>query len=119
MSSPALQNAGAHPVALTVLPGQVLLNVVGEGEAAAGLEVSPVATDVGVGLGVSPDQAVLSLLLYEGGQGGPGQFALLVEGVVTQPASLGSGSEGGVTVGGHDVPGLQDLDCNNKQYFCI
>ena len=92
---------------------------VGEGEATGGQEVSSVATDVGVGLRVSPDQPSVSLLRYEGGQGGPGQFALLVEGVETQPPSLGALCQGGVAVGGHDVPGLQELDCNNKQYFCI
>ena len=115
-----LHDAGSHTrsVVLSLLIDSAVDDV-GEVETTGGEEVSSVATDVGVGLGVSPDQASVSLLRYEGGQGGPGQFALLVEGVVAQPASLGSGSEGGVAVGGHDVPGLQELDCNNKQYFCI
>ena len=83
---------------------------VGEGETTGGHEVSSVATDVGVSLGVSPDQASVGLLSYERGEGSLGQFALFVEGVETQPASLGSLRQRGVAVGGHDVPGLQELD---------
>ena len=71
-------------------------------------------TDVGVSLGISPDQASVGLLSYERGQGSLGQFALFVEGVETQPASLGSLRQRGVAVSGHDVPGLQELPCNNN-----
>ena len=113
-----LHDAGPHTRSV-VLPLLIdsAVDDVGEGEATGGEEVSSVATDVGVGLGVSPDQASVSLLRYERGQGGPGQFALLVEGVVAQPASLGSLSQGGVAVSGHDVPGLQELACSNNMYY--
>ena len=83
---------------------------VGEGEATGGHEVTTVTTDIGISLRVSPDQASLGVLSDESLQGGAGQFALLVEGIVTQPASLGSRCERGVTVTGHQVPGLQELD---------
>ena len=52
---------------------------------------------------------------YERGQGGAGQFSLLVEGVETQPAGLGTLGESGVAVTSHDVPGLQELHCNNNK----
>ena len=65
-------------------------------------------------LWISPDQSGISVLSYEKVKRDPVHPALLVEGVETQPASLGSSREGGVTVGGHDVPGLQELDCNNN-----
>ena len=87
---------------------------VGEGETTGGHEVAPVTTDVGISLGVSPHQPGVGVLRYERLKGDPGHLALLVEGVVTQPACLGSSSEGGVTVTSHDVPGLQELDCNNN-----
>ena len=83
---------------------------VGEGETTGGHEVSSVATDVGVGLGVSPDQASVGLLSYERGEGSLGQFALFVEGVETQPAGLGTLGESGVAVTSHDVPGLKEFD---------
>ena len=93
--------------------------------------MSRVSTDVGVSLmilitvfgmftttstdlWISPDQTGVSILSYERVKRDPVHPALLVEGVETQPASLGSSREGGVTVGGHDVPGLQELPCNNN-----
>ena len=72
-------------------------------------------TDVGVSLGISPDQASVGLLRYERGEGSLGQFALFVEGVETQPAGLGTLGERGVAVTSHDVPGFQELHCNNNK----
>ena len=71
--------------------------------------VTSVTTDIGISLRVSPDQASLGVLSDESLQGGGGQFALLVERIVTQPASLGSSCERGVTITGHQIPGLQEL----------
>ena len=109
-----LHNAGPHASSAIFSPTEEGADDVGEGEATGGLEVTAVTTDVDVSLGVSPDQPGVGVLRYERLQGDPGHPALLVQGVETQPASLGSGSEGGVTVGGHDVPGLQELDFNNN-----
>ena len=64
--------------------------------------------------GVSPDQPCVSVLLYQTGEALPLQPALLVERVVAQPALLGALRQRVVAVGGHDVPGLQELDCNNN-----
>ena len=77
--------------------------------------MSRVSTDVGVSLiilitvfgmltttstdlWISPDQTGVSILGYERVKRDPVHPALLVEGVETQPASLGSSREGGVTV---------------------
>ena len=98
-------------------PAKEGLQNVGEGKATGGLEVSSVATDVGISFRVSPDQTGVGLLCYERGQGGPGQFALLVEGVETQPAGLGALSQSGVAVSSHDVPGLQELHCNDIMHY--
>ena len=105
-----LHDAGSHASSAIFAAAEERVDDVGEGEATRGLEVTAVTTDVGVSLRVSPHQPGVGVLRYERLQGDPGHPALLVEGVVTQPASLGSSSEGGVTVGGHDVPGLQELD---------
>ena len=62
-------------------------------------------------LRVSPDEARVSSLGDESLQGvSRGQSARLVQGVVTQPASLGPSLQARLTIGGHDVPGLQELD---------
>ena len=53
-------------------------------------------------------------MLYQTGETLPLQLALLVERVVAQPALLGALRQRVVAVGGHDVPGLQELDCNNN-----
>ena len=112
-----LHNAGPHAISAIIVPAEEGVDDVGEGEATGGPHVSSVTTDVGVSLGVSPDQASVSVLSYERLQGDPGHPALLVEGVETQPASFGSRSQGGVTVLSHDVPGLQELDCNNNIFI--
>ena len=105
-----LHNAGPHAISAIIVPAEEGVDDVGEGEATGGPHVSPVTTDVGISLGVSPHKSGVGVLRYERLQGDPGHPALLVQGVETQPASLGSSSQGGVTVGGHDVPGLQELD---------
>ena len=64
--------------------------------------------------GVSPDQPGVLVLLYQTGEALPLQLALLVERVVAQPALLGALRQRVVAVGGHDVPGLQELDCKNN-----
>ena len=64
--------------------------------------------------GVSPDQPCVSVLLYQTGEALLLQLALFVEGEVAQPALLGALRQRVVAVGGHDVPGLQELDCNNN-----
>ena len=102
------------PGPLNCLPGDGHLLGLGESEATGGGQVAVMTTDVGVSLGISPAQASVGLLRYERGEGSLGQFALFVEGVETQPASLGSLRQRGVAVGGHDVPGLQELPCNNN-----
>ena len=106
-----LHDAGSHAISAIIFPTEEGVDDVGEGEATGGPHVSPVTTDVGISLGVSPHQASIRVLCYERLQGDPGHLALLVQGVVTQPAILGSSSQGGVTVLSHDVPGLQELDC--------
>ena len=101
-----LNNTRSHTSSGIMASTEESVDDVGEGEATGGLEVTTVTTDIGISLRVSPDQASLS---DESLQGGAGQFSLLVEGIVTQPASLGSSCERGVTVTGHQVPGLQEL----------
>ena len=62
-------------------------------------------------LRVSPDQSSVSSLGNEATEAGPGlESARLVQGVVTQPASLGSSHEARAAIGGHNVPSLQELD---------
>merc|ERR1711874_804665 len=82
----------------------------GEGQTAGGLEVSLVSADEGINRGISKDQPVVSILLYQSGEALPLQLALLVERVVAQPALLGALRQRVVAVGCHDVPGLQELD---------
>merc|ERR1711874_233317 len=82
----------------------------GEGQTAGGLEVSLVSADEGINRGISKDQPVVSILLYQTGEALPLQLALLVERVPAQPALLGALRQRVVAVGGHDVPGLQELD---------
>ena len=113
-----LHDAGSHTSSLVfaaIIDSAV--DNVGECETTGGHEVSSVSTDVGVSLGVSPDQASVSILSYERGQGDPVHLALLVEGVETQPAGLGALSQSGVAVSGHDVPGLQELHCNDIMHY--
>ena len=111
-----LHNTRSHTSSGIMASTEESVDDVGEGEATGGLEVTTVTTDIGISLRVSPDQASLGVLCDENLQGGAGQFALIIEGIVTQPASLGSSCERGVTVTGHQVPGLQELDCNNNIY---
>ena len=62
-------------------------------------------------LGISPDQPSLPGLGDEAGEAVPVlQSAGLVQGVVAQPAGLRALLELSVAIGGHDVPGLQELD---------
>ena len=131
MYSQELHDTGSHTGANTSGPRDVNLQTVRKCQPTGGEEMSRVSTDVGVSLmilitvfgmftttstdlWISPDQTGVSILSYERVKRDPVHPALLVEGVETQPASLGSSREGGVTVGGHDVPGLQELDCNNN-----
>ena len=64
--------------------------------------------------GVSPNQPCVSVLLYQTGEALLLQLALFVEGEVAQPALLGALRQRVVAVGGHDVPGFQELDCNKS-----
>ena len=109
-----LHNTRSHTSSGIMASTEESVDDVGEGEATGGLEVTTVTTDIGISLRVSPDQASLGVLSDESLQGGAGQFSLLVEGILTQPAGLGSSCERGVTVGSHQVPGLQELHCNNN-----
>ena len=81
-----LHNAGPHAISAIIVPAEEGVDDVGEGEATGGPNVSEVATDVGISLGVSPHQPCVCVLSDERLQGDPGQSALLVEGVVTKPA---------------------------------
>ena len=112
-----LHDAGSHAISAIIAPAEESVDDIGEGEATGDPHVSSVTTNIGVSLRVSPDQPGVGVLRYERLQGEPGHPTLLVEGVVTQPACLGSSSEGGVTVLLHDVPGLQELHCNNNIYY--
>ena len=61
-------------------------------------------------LRISPDQPSVTSLGNEATEGCPAlKFASLVQGVVTQPASLGTSLQVRVAISGHDVPGLQEL----------
>ena len=121
-----LHDTGSHAGANTSRPRDVNLQTVRECQPTGGEEMSRVSTDVGVSLiilitvfgmftttstdlWISPDQSGISVLSNEKVKRDPVHPALLVEGVETQPASLGSSSQGGVTVTSHDVPGLQEL----------
>ena len=62
-------------------------------------------------LGVCPDQSNLPGLGDEAAEAVPVlQSAGLVQGVVAQPPGLRALLELSVAIGGHDVPGLQELD---------